>query len=491
MLLWLCLCVRQGLALDNSHLSTLYSLHFRLQLDLMKRTLITFIMLAGMIFPLVFPARAQAQSTPGPVYVVQSGDSLTSISQTFHTTPTRILLINSVANADMLTAGMRLVIPGFEDLSGTLTRITLGIGDTPSSLMRQSRSDPGAFTRINFLTSPDSIFVGQSLYTLSNGGGVQKRLPVTAGLTDLELAAENNINPWTTAENNHLRGRWDLVANDTLYLPSSDSFGELLPGITALSFTPAQQGQVTVALADGSPEAGLSGKLDGYTLHFFPNADGKLEALQGIPRLAEPGPVDLILSSKDSAGNTFSLQQRVLVYEVNYGYDAPLQVADNFVDPAITSPEQDFLLQTVANAPAEKLWSGAFQYPVSEHDCQPSVYGRLRSYNGSDYTYFHSGIDFCASDTTPIYAAADGVVVFAGPLTVRGNATIISHGWGVYTGYWHQSKIEVTVGQNVKAGDEIGIAGATGRVTGPHLHFEVLVGDVQVDPIPWLAGYYP
>jgi hypothetical protein len=229
--------------------------------------------------------------------------------------------------------------------------------------MRQSRSDTSAFTRINFLTSPDSIFVGQSLYTLSSDTGTQKRIPITAGLTDLELAAENNVNPWTPAENNRLRGRWDLVTNDTLYLPSSDSTGEILPGITALSFTPAQQGQVTVALADGSADAGLTGSLYGYTLHFFPNADGKLEALQGIPRLAPPGPVDLILRSQDSAGNVFSIQQRVLVYEVNYGYDAPLQVADNFVDPAITNPEMDFLLKTVADAPRKNCGQAHFNIP--------------------------------------------------------------------------------------------------------------------------------
>jgi len=458
----------------------------------MNRKLLTLLLLVGLLAPLAFPMQAQAQAYKGPVYVVQDGDSLTSISQAFHTTPTRILLINSVSNADVLSPGKRLVIPGFEDLSGTLTRITLGVGDTPSSLMRQSRSDPSAFTRINFLTSSGSIYVGQSLYTLAGEGGNQKRIPVTAGMTDLELAALNNVNPWLAAENNGLGGRWDLLANDTLYLPTSDTnAGDILPGITALSFTPSQQGLVTVALADGSADSGLSGSLDGYALHFYPNVDGKLEALQGIPRLADPGPTDLILTAKDAKGNPFSIQQRMLIYEVNYGYDAPLQVADNFVDPTITNPEQDFLLKTVADAPAEKLWNGPFEYPVKDHECQPSVYGRLRSYNGSDYTYFHSGIDFCASESTPIYAAADGVVVFAGPLTVRGNATIISHGWGVYTGYWHQSKIDVTVGQKVKAGDTIGMAGATGRVTGPHLHFEVLVGDVQVDPLPWLAGYYP
>ena len=456
----------------------------------MKRTFLHILLAAVFLLALAQPTPAQAKAD-GPVYVVQAGDSLTSISQAFHTTPTRILLVNSVANADVLSPGTKLVIPGFEDLSGTLTRVTIGLGDTPSSLMRQSHSDPSAFTRINFLTSPGSIYVGQSLYTLSADSSAQARLPLVSGLTDLELAALNNVSPWAAAESNDLVGRWDLVANDTLYLPSTAA-GDILPGITALSITPSQQGQTTVALATGSAESGLGGSLHGYTLHFFPSAANTLQALQGIPRMQAPGPVDLVLTTTDSAGKTFSIQQRVLVYEVTtYGFDAPLQVADNFVDPAITEPEMAQVFQITAPAPPEKLWSGAFQYPVSAHDCQPSTFGRLRSLNGSDYIYFHSGIDFCGSEETPIYAAADGVVVFAGPLTVRGNATIISHGQGVYTGYWHQSRIDVTVGQKVTAGEPIGMVGATGRVTGPHLHFEVLVGDVQVDPIPWLAGFYP
>ena len=86
---------------------------------------------------------------------------------------------------------------------------------------------------------------------------------------------------------------------------------------------------------------------------------------------------------------------------------------------------------------------------------------------------------------------ADGVVVFAGPLTVRGNATMIDHGQGIYTGYMHQSEIFVEPGQRVKAGDLIGLVGGTGRVEGPHLHWEVWVGGIQVDPIDWLMNSYP
>ena len=91
----------------------------------------------------------------------------------------------------------------------------------------------------------------------------------------------------------------------------------------------------------------------------------------------------------------------------------------------------------------------------------------------------------------PIYAAAAGVVVFTGPLTVRGNATMIDHGWGVYTAYLHQSEILVKVGEHVEQGQFIGRVGNTGRVEGPHLHFEVIVGGVQVEPLQWLDQEFP
>jgi murein DD-endopeptidase MepM/ murein hydrolase activator NlpD len=81
--------------------------------------------------------------------------------------------------------------------------------------------------------------------------------------------------------------------------------------------------------------------------------------------------------------------------------------------------------------------------------------------------------------------------VFAGPLTVRGNATVIDHGQGVYTGYLHQSEILVSVGEMVEPGQIIGKVGGTGRVTGPHLHWEVWVGGVQVEPMDWLEQEFP
>ena len=101
-----------------------------------------------------------------------------------------------------------------------------------------------------------------------------------------------------------------------------------------------------------------------------------------------------------------------------------------------------------------------------------SVFGSLSSYNGGPYDSFHGGVDFAGGEDQTIKAPAPGVVVFTGTLTVRGNATIIDHGWGVYTGYWHQSQILVKPGDHVEPGQVLGFQGATGRVTGPHLHWE-------------------
>ncbi|NMC53043.1 MAG: M23 family metallopeptidase, partial [Chloroflexi bacterium] len=84
-----------------------------------------------------------------------------------------------------------------------------------------------------------------------------------------------------------------------------------------------------------------------------------------------------------------------------------------------------------------------------------------------------------------------GKVVFAGPLDVRGNAVILDHGHGVFSGFWHQSEILVSVGDTLSAGQQIGLIGTTGRSTGPHLHWEVWVNGVQVNPYDWVVNAYP
>jgi murein DD-endopeptidase MepM/ murein hydrolase activator NlpD len=98
----------------------------------------------------------------------------------------------------------------------------------------------------------------------------------------------------------------------------------------------------------------------------------------------------------------------------------------------------------------------------------------------------HAGTDFGGVPGTPIFSPAPGRVVLTDTLNVRGVATVIDHGWGVYTGYWHQTERYVQLGDMVTTGQIIGTIGATGRVSGPHLHWEVWVNGVPVDPMQWV-----
>jgi murein DD-endopeptidase MepM/ murein hydrolase activator NlpD len=237
----------------------------------------------------------------------------------------------------------------------------------------------------------------------------------------------------------------------------------------------------------------------GHTLHFFYDGSGSYIALQGVHALAEPGLYTLAISGTLPGGIPFAFDQKLNVQSENYPYDRPLTVDPETIDPAVTQPEDALWGGLALPATGQKLWAGLLKLPSSlpedycleTGECWSSRFGNRRSYNGSAFKYFHTGLDIVGKVGAEIYAAAPGVVVFAGPLTVRGNATMIDHGWGVYTGYMHQSEILVKVGDHVEAGQLIGRVGDTGRVEGPHLHWEVWVGGVQVDPLDWLSQVYP
>lgn len=94
----------------------------------------------------------------------------------------------------------------------------------------------------------------------------------------------------------------------------------------------------------------------------------------------------------------------------------------------------------------------------------------------------HNGIDINNRIGTPVYASANGVVVFTGVQSGYGNLITINHGYGITTNYAHLNNILVREGDTVKRGDKIGTIGVTGRTTGPHLHYEVRINGVPMDP---------
>lgn len=133
----------------------------------------------------------------------------------------------------------------------------------------------------------------------------------------------------------------------------------------------------------------------------------------------------------------------------------------------------------------EKYYQGSFIKPVKGRVSMP--FGLDETINGAE-SGKHRGLDFAAAAGTPIMASNSGVVRLAERLPAHGNVVVIDHGQGIYTYYAHQTKILVAVGDRVKKGQVIGLVGATGVATGPHLHFSVSLHNLRVDPVPWLRG---
>lgn len=137
-------------------------------------------------------------------------------------------------------------------------------------------------------------------------------------------------------------------------------------------------------------------------------------------------------------------------------------------------------------ADEEKYWNGAFIWP-----CEAWIsteYGSRRFTNGEPSSRHHGGMDIAANTGTPVVAPAPGRVVFADFLLSTGHTVVLEHGGGFKSIYYHLEATSAEVGAMVDTGDEIGLVGSTGYSTGPHLHFELRVGEVAVSPSLLLNG---
>ena len=134
----------------------------------------------------------------------------------------------------------------------------------------------------------------------------------------------------------------------------------------------------------------------------------------------------------------------------------------------------------------ERCWTLPFHRPVPDRGVS-SLFGLKRVFNGQPRGV-HRGLDLRSPQGQPVTACADGIVALTGDLYYSGNVVYINHGEGVFTAYLHLSEILVREGQRVRRGETVGLVGATGRVTGPHLHLSLIVQGESVDPQPFLAA---
>ena len=461
------------------------------------------VLLLVIILMMLFSIPVAAQSD-GPVYIVQAGDTLTAIATRFGTSVDEIMALNGITDASLLFVGMELFIPGFEGLSGVLTNHEVALGENLESLAHKFNLPPEVIIRLNRIVHPHKLYVGQEIVLIEGGSGGENDfsypefwMASSAEEGRLSIALTHDVNPWSIDYASGQPNRMWGVAGSPFQNMEREAGGDLFPGIIEeVVITPStiEQGNTETIHVRTRTAANLEGRLGEYVLEFFPNRMiGGYNALQGIHALEEPGLYDLeiIVRSPDTDAIVSTFIQPIEVFEGDYGFQRINGVPAETIDPANTEPEQNLVEEQLAPVSEERLWEGAFDFP-SQYYTEKflSTYGLRRSYNNDSYFYYHTGLDFYGFGI-PIYAPADGRVAFTGSLIVRGDTTYIDHGWGVYSGYFHQSEIYVTEGEMVERGQVIGKVGGSGRATGPHLHWEIWVGGVPVDPLDWVEMEFP
>jgi murein DD-endopeptidase MepM/ murein hydrolase activator NlpD len=389
------------------------------------------------------PANAAPPADSPATYTVQSGDTLFSIATRFKTTVAILKQLNGLTS-DMLQIGQKLALPG---------------GTAPVA----AAPDPVVANATSYIIQPDD-----SLY----------RIALRYGTTLRALADYNGIaNP-------------DLLSvGQALAIPGNTAI--VKPGLMIDPPSVKQGGTFQVDLVRPNVVS-ASGKFNGLTIHFTP-AGGYLYGLVGVSRCAKLGNSPLTLAETDSAGKTITETATVAVTATAFPVDQvtlPPSKVTILDDTALINREAVQLAAIVNKYTPSRLWDGAFRQPV--YGPVTEYFGTRRSYNGGPVgACGHEGMDIGLPQGTPVYAPARGRVAFTGLTQVRGNLTVIDHGVGVYSAFFHQVEILVKVGDMVEPGMLIGKVGTTGLSTGPHLHWSMWASGEYVDPIEWTQRLFP
>jgi murein DD-endopeptidase MepM/ murein hydrolase activator NlpD len=233
------------------------------------------------------------------------------------------------------------------------------------------------------------------------------------------------------------------------------------------------------------PATALQGTWLNHEIVFTKAGEGNTwYALAGIDVEQAPGNYVLELTATATDGGALHAKEEVAVLPSHYKTTA-LHVQEKYVQPDAETLQRIAADKVVKDAAfahqvSQPLWRGSFRSPVPFS--ATDSFGTRRMFN-DQLASIHRGTDFHAPSGTPVLAANDGEVIIAQGMFYEGNMVVIDHGQQFTTLYMHLSKIEVHVGERVTRGQRLGLSGATGRVTGPHLHLSARWQGAWVDPV--------
>nr|QWL74707.1 M23 family metallopeptidase [Aeromonas hydrophila] len=208
-------------------------------------------------------------------------------------------------------------------------------------------------------------------------------------------------------------------------------------------------------------------------------------AIVGIPLKSQPGPHQLQVSDGRTLGFTVGTKhyREQHIKLKNSRQVNPL--AEDMTRINRELAEQTRAYQTFSpTQPSNLLFDKPVEGPLS------SPFGLRRFFNGEERNP-HSGLDFAVGAGTPIKSPAAGRVILIGNYFFNGNTVFVDHGQGLISMFCHMSKVDVKLGQSLPRGGIVGRVGATGRATGPHMHWNVSLNDARVDPAIFIGAFKP
>jgi murein DD-endopeptidase MepM/ murein hydrolase activator NlpD len=395
---------------------------------------------------------AAQESTPEPtVYVVQRGDTLYAIAEKFGTTVKAISSANNIEDASLIVTGQKLVIPSTE----TGPRPAPSRGALPNS--RVHTVQPGE---------------------------VLPSLAFRYGTTVWDLRQANDI---------HRLGL--LLPGQELVIPPPKAPTDGTPAFPriATSSDAVSQGRTLGIEVLATSDLVLEGSYLEQELVFV-EGEGRYWALVGVDALTAPGSYPLTLTiTETQTGDRLAMRQVVSVTKSEFPtYDVPVSPEQQgLLDPGVVQAERKKVNREFGAFSPEQEWTGTFDVPLEGDLRVTAPFGQRRTYAGGPVMSYHTGLDLGADEGVPVSAPITATVALAEELQVRGNAVLLDHGLGVFSGFWHLSRIDVKEGQVVGKGERIGLVGSTGLSTGPHLHWEMRVHNVPVHPMQWTRRAFP
>lgn len=279
-----------------------------------------------------------------------------------------------------------------------------------------------------------------------------------------------------------------VVAASLLFITAGPSAAAEKAAVTWHPAKPRIGDVAWVLVKDVPDNATVEGSVDGRPLTFFPYAGGHA-ALFGIDLDMKPGAHAWRVGVVETGREPRSSQGTVKVVRRDFHVER-LTVPNTMVDldpeterRAVAEGKQ--LATLYRTITPERMWRGRFTNPIGT-TAPGKGFGARRIINGQPRSP-HSGTDWAAPTGTPVVAVNAGKVALVAEFFFPGRLVIVDHGLGLYTAYFHLDSIAVAEGDRVERGQTLGTVGATGRATGPHLHFGAQVAGARVDPTTLLG----